>query len=395
MLFFKITVLLTTFYSLTIIATAAEKIQIKTLDLRPAEQIQLKTLDVHKLHNTVTPEILGLETLSAPNARLNISSFSAADTPSTPSETAQSKTRPVPSWNSIKDNPNIRIFPILSDGKRLYVSIYSGGTAISKATEEELTQVYKQKGAPDSFEVGGRLKQELLAQMKISATESVHWFLFDERSEHRLRISEIENLLIKPNGAGDGVFGTVGVTLEGNVKSSDNSLTAVGLASIGAKSLLRPGNAVAPQWKETNAPFPTEKALDLADYISPMSTENGGSRSLSASLRFRAAPFGDIEFIEATAKFERRYGSDESGHAESLFGFFLRTKDQVATIRDFYLDTTYFNRPDRILLGKWVEGFDASLYISSTGMGDCGRLILIKNGVEPVAVPVRCGSWGC
>ncbi len=131
----------------------------------------------------------------------------------------------------------------------------------------------------------------------------------------------------------------------------------------------------------------------LADFIAPLGPSE--SRTVSKPLRFQTISFGDTEFIQGTAILDRNVSAGQPKFSETMFGYFLREKNQIYTILDFKIDTTYFQMPSEFRVGNWVKGYDAVLYISSTGMGDCGRFVMTRAGAPSSVVPVRCGNWGC
>lgn len=365
---------------------ADEPVVLKKLEVKPIKKIEMShtlTTNVPTL-NSVTLQPIQLNALELPQTATQ----GTAPTPS-----AEAKARPFPKWDDIKPDLSMRIFPVMFDGKSVYVSLYGEGFTISPGLENDLREIYKAKSSPDRFYIDQNLTKKVFSEMGISESKSLYWFQFNEATEKSIQIGKINRLLIKPNGAGDGVFGTVGIEVVDKAQGAQ-SFNAQGMAFIGSESQLLASGGKSPQWTPAKLDVPSEKVIEQAESISPKG-ENG-MREVKKALEFRAASLGGVEFIEATAQFSRKYVADEqNGFTETLYGYFIREKSGLKTLYDYYVDATYFQKPDQILVGKWVKGFEASLYISSAGMGDCGRFVLVKPNGTPVVVPVRCGSWGC
>jgi len=379
--FFLSTSLLSLVFSLE----AADTNVLNKIDLQEIAPIETKASLIPQLKNinslTATP-------IQRDGVMLN-QSQSIEDT----SQPYKEKERPFPKWEDLKPQAEQRFFPVMADRKRVYVSLYGEGFLISLDLENKIRETYK-KNNPSSgaFYVEGDLAKQLLAELKFSENEKIFWFLFSDPKERIIEIGKIKRLVIMPNGAGDGIFGTLGVEVEAHGDNIPESLAAQGLAYIGTTNELNPSSASTPSWSTTDMDIPAGKLLNLADYIAPRG--DNGERDIKRQLEFMSEKLGDVEFIQANAEFNRRESSDQSEFAENLYGYFLRSKAGIQTLYDFYIDTTYHQKPEKILVGRWIKGYDATLYISSTGMGDCGRFVFFRNA-SVVVIPVRCGLWGC
>ncbi len=303
------------------------------------------------------------------------------------------KERPLPRWPEAKRDPSLRIFPVLSDAKRTYVSLFGDGFSISTGLNEKLLKAQAKNTPPGDFFIDGALADEVLQELKISRDETLFWFRFSEPTEAKIQINQIKRLLIKPNGIGGEIFGALGIEVGAPGNNTPESLLAArGIAVIGKTNPLLPSPGKNPNWTATNIALPEDNLLDHVDFLAPKKREE--SREVKKPLQFQTTPLDEIELIQATAEFERLDPQIPDRLPEKLFGYFLRDKAGISTLYDFYLDTTYHRKPETILVGQWVKGFDATLYISSTGMGDCGRFVFVKDSTT-VVIHVRCGVWGC
>jgi hypothetical protein len=378
-------ILFASLLSLSFGAEAEETKVLKKVELKKIAPIEMKT--------SLSPQLKNLNTLTVTPIQLDDVVLPQSLATQSPSPPYKEREHPFPKWDEIKPQVGQRFFPVMADGKRVYVSLYGEGFSISLDLENKLREIYKKNNSSsDAFYVDGDLADKILAELKFSKDEKLFWFLFSDPQEKIVEIGKIKRFVIKPNGAGDGVFGALGVEVEANGKADLQSLVAQGLAHIGTTSQLNPSMASAPKWSTTDIDLPRGRLLDHADYIAPRGET--GSRDIKRSLEFTAEKLGEVEFIQANAEFNRKEVSDQNSFPENLYGYFLRSKNGIQVLYDFYIDTTYDQKPQSILIGHWVKGFDATLYISSTGMGDCGRFVFVKNSSATV-VPVRCGSWGC
>jgi hypothetical protein len=299
--------------------------------------------------------------------------------------------RPVPRWKDIQRETSLPLYPVLSDGKRTYVSLHGPGSRVAAETLREIEALVLRTRAKEPFLLTGSLKKRVLSDLRILPGHSVHWFPFDRA---RLEKTAILNVRVFPNLAGDGSVGTLGIDLE-SIGTRSSTTTAIGLASIGAESLITPGPAPEADWKDVAAMVPEGRELALADHLRKLDPEEHGTRKLERRLAFRSVKFGGAELVEAAAKLVRSFPTQVQSTEESLLGYFVRRGEKVWTVRDFYLDDMYAQRPETVRAGSWVKGYEGAAYFSSTGMGNCGELLLVRKDGEPVAVPVLCGNWGC
>jgi hypothetical protein len=287
----------------------------------------------------------------------------------------------------------LRVFPVVSDGQWAYVSLYGEGFALANGLETKIRDAYHSRKEKDSpFFVEGDLVREVFHGAKISPEENLFWFLFDQPQEKKIAVKRIGKILLRPNEAGDGIFGTLGVDV-GAAPAGGKSSRVIGLAFIGKESQLLASKAESPNFSEIQLNIAGEKALEHANSLFPVSAPD--ARELVEPLRFQAARVGGFEFIEARAGFKHKVPEAVPNAHQLLLGYFVRGEGATRALYDFYVDGDYSQAPEQVLMGKWLKGFDGTLYISSTGIGDCGLFVLLKSGAKPVAVPVRCGSWGC
>lgn len=210
---------------------------------------------------------------------------------------------------------------------------------------------------------------------------------------NQFAIDKIDKLLIKRNGAGGELFGTVGIQVSLTTNLKKISAAAIGLGFIGKDNPFESYESAPPNWVAVDESlFVKNKTIELASYISLVPQD--GERSIEQDLEFQANRFSSGEFIRGQAAFKRRDYPEQDSYEENLYGYFLRINQNIMTVYDFYIDSTYYQKPEVMLIGKWIKGYDFTAYISSTGMGDCGKFILVK-GTEAKIVPVRCGIWGC
>lgn len=296
-------------------------------------------------------------------------------------------------WPEVPKDSYLKIFPVLADSKQVYVSFYGDSTTISHELTKEVKEEFKDSVSRESFYIQGEFVEKILNEMSFSKSDTLFWFSFEEKKLYKLEIEKIERLLVKPNAAGGELFGTIGIEVNLPGGPNKTSTAAIGLASIGKKNPFSLYESHQPTWTTASKILDfKENALDLANAISPVAPDS--NRSVIRDLNFQSHIFSSGEFIKIQAAFKRKDSTEQGGYDENLYGYFIRINQKLMTIYDFYIDSTYYKKPEVILTGQWIEGYDFTAYISSTGMGDCGKLILVK-GSEAKTIPVRCGSWGC
>lgn len=299
--------------------------------------------------------------------------------------------RPVEKWPEPRRDTQLKLFPLIADSKQVYVSLYGDGTMLSNDLTKEIMEEFKDSISKESFYIQGKSVDKILNAMGFSKTDSLFWFSFDEKILSKYPVDKIDKLLIKPNGAGGEIFGTVGIPVSLNTNPNKGSTAAIGLGFIGKDNPFESYESTLPNWV-TESSFVKNKTLELASFISLIPQE--GERSIEHDLEFQAIKFPSGEFIRGQAIFKRKDYLEQESYEENLYGYFLRINQKLMTVYDFYIDSTYYQKPEVILVGKWIKGYDFTAYISSTGMGDCGKFILVK-GTESKIIPVRCGIWGC
>lgn len=301
--------------------------------------------------------------------------------------------RHLPKWEEIPMERSLRLFPVRSFGGHLYVSLYDNegkDFQFSRPTDIKLKDAYYAKPQGGPKEIEGPIVSAALKEAKISADETLFWFLFHAPKEEKRAIASVKSLVIHPDGASEEtMWGTFGIEV-GRSAATKEGDELVGLAYIGKESLLRPSAAVAPEWKNTKLNVPTEKVLAQMNEWQPLQASS--KREVSKPLAVRGISIGPLEVIEGKAEFKVRASKEQS--VDQVFGYLLREAGDTKAIIDFqWVDGSNGQLPERVLAGNWVKGYDGSLYVSSANSGQCGIFLLVKDGGKSVRVPVRCGHW--
>jgi hypothetical protein len=356
-------------------------------ELRELKKIQSQ--EVKKINSSIKikPNLSHLNTLAVS------SSTTINPTNESDKQTSSEQRRPIESWPEVSKDTNTRLFPVVSDNKRFFVSIYGDSTTISRSLENEIREATKNSFSNEGFFVHGKLVEKIFQELKFLRGEKLFWFSFHEGKLNSVSLDKIDKLLIKPNEAGGELFGTLGIELSLATNLGQNSNIAIGLGYVGKESPFESYQSGQPTWSTTSAMnLQDDKTIELANFISPVGET--GERNITMRTDFQSHQFQNGEFIKGQAAFSRKEFTGQESFAENFLGYFLKINNRILTIYDFYIDSTYYQKPEVIIVGKWLKGYDFSAYISSTGMGDCGKFVLVK-GTQANFIPVRCGIWGC
>ncbi len=101
----------------------------------------------------------------------------------------------------------------------------------------------------------------------------------------------------------------------------------------------------------------------------------------------------DVDIIHGYGEYPNK---NKKPVLQNMHGYFIRDKTGLKELGHLFTDgSNYYSIPKSLFIGNWLKDYDATIWIGSMTPWDCGQLVLIKKGFEPIKVPVRCGEWGC
>jgi len=289
----------------------------------------------------------------------------------------------IPEWENLK-TIELPLFPAYSDAGRVFISIFKSNQSLSQSILDRLRQEQKAKKTVN-FYVEGKIVEEILSELEFPVDSVFYIRSFSETNGQSIKVSEIRKLQIRSNNTQDITLGTI--ALETSLQAKESSrLTPVGLAWLDKVNPFTDNEIKEIKTEPSKLRLRTQHELqETVEHLlsSPQKIRYENAIELSANLP-------DGKLIEIQMPFERN-----DGDKLNLLGYFVRKADQIIKVHDFYFDDAYHAKPEKIFSGKILKNYKYALVFASMGMGQCGKLLLLKDDGTWVESVLHCGLWGC
>jgi len=291
----------------------------------------------------------------------------------------------IPKWPQIK-KVNLPIFPIYKNRDMFYISILNKWD-LDKNIKDRLKPLFE-KNKDDDFSVEGKIVEDILKDLNISLDKDFFIKIFVHKKIEILKINDIKKLKILINGAGGADFGTIAIEIPTNGFIS-NFAELVGLA-----------------WVASDNPFAEDHLINESKFINT-SLSLLSQNELEAitnqlmpiqemkKIKFSPAKESSIsinqwKLVETLLTFE-----PTKDQKQNLFGYHLVDENKILKIRSFYLDSELSHQAGKILKGKIFKEYDHVIIFPATGMGDCGKILILDKSDTWLENDIHCGFWGC